>query len=60
VEAVRRSYHRVELDPATYAAVLTHLSRVYAVGRAVKVKRDDTSYAIEARRSRRITSRRYT
>jgi len=52
VEAVRRGYHRVELDPATYAAVLTHLSRVYAVGRAVEVKRDDASYAIEARRVR--------
>jgi len=52
VEAVRRGRHRVELDPATYAAVLTHLSRVYAVGRAVEVKRDDASYAIEARRVR--------
>jgi len=50
VEAVRRGYHRVELDPATYAAVLTHLSNIYAVGRAVEVKRDDASYAIETRR----------
>jgi len=46
VEAVRRGYHRVELDPATYAAVLTHLSSIYAVGRAVEVKRDDASYAM--------------
>jgi len=60
VEAVRRGRHRVELDPATYAAVLTHLSRVYAVGRAVEVKRDDASYVIEARRVRRIASRRDT
>jgi len=60
VEAVRRGYHRVELDPATYAAVLTHLSHIYAVGRAVEVKRDDASYAIEARRLRRIVLRRET
>jgi len=52
VEAIRRGHHRVELDPATYAAVLTHLARVYAVGRAVEVKRDDAAYAIEARRVR--------
>jgi len=50
VEAVRRGHHRVELDPATYAAVLTHLSHIYAVGRAVEVKRDDATYVIEARR----------
>jgi len=50
VEALRRGRHRVELDPATYAAVLTYLSRVYAVGKAVEVKRDDASYAIEVRR----------
>jgi len=52
MEAIRRGHHRVELDPATYAAVLTHLSRVYAVGRAVEVKRDDATYVIEARRIR--------
>jgi len=52
VEAVRRGHHRVELDPATYAAVLTHLSNIYAVGRAVEVKRDDASYVLEARRAR--------
>jgi len=52
VEAIRRGRHRVELDPATYAAVLTHLSNIYAVGRAVEVKRDDASYAIETRRIR--------
>jgi len=60
VVAVRRGCHRVELDPATYAAVLTHLSNIYAVGRAVEVKRDDTSYIIEARRMRRIVPRRET
>jgi len=52
VEAVRRGHHRVELDPATYAAVLTHLSHIYAVGRALEVKRDDATYVIEARRIR--------
>jgi len=52
VEAVRRGHHRVELDPATYAAVLTHLSRIYAVGKAVEVNRDDATYVIEARRIR--------
>jgi len=57
VEAVRRGHHRVELDPATYAAVLTRLSHIYSVGRAVEVKRDDASYAIEAKRLRRVVPR---
>jgi len=36
---------------------LTHLARVYAVGRAVEVKRNDASYVIEAKRVRRVVPR---